>query len=278
MDFNNNSTNNSNDNQKHVQTRVATYYNSKVASGTPCALIIVYYDDGARIQFAPELPKAEQTERRRYDYDHTIMTYVRRSKCLELYNAYQAVIVPALKEGKSAQVSIPLAQVNQIMLDTGVGEDGIPHPKLKYIKGIDPNTLIADVNNIVSYEFNTGEYILGYDETTGSFKEQVVTFNELMLFMEDLKNVTVACSNAYVHADRVVNKYWRDSLDNKLVQIGDKLGVDLSYRSTRSYGNGSQGSIFNQRTNNQTSVATQNTVNSLDALNQTILEDEDVPF
>ena len=34
MDFNN-STNNSNDNQKHVQTRVATYYNSKVANGAP---------------------------------------------------------------------------------------------------------------------------------------------------------------------------------------------------------------------------------------------------
>ena len=277
MDFNN-STNNSNDNQKHVQTRVATYYNSKVANGAPCALIIAYYDDGVRIQFAPELPKAEQTERRRYDYDHTIMTFVRRSKCLELYNAYNAVIVPALRDGKSAQVSIPLAQVNQIMLDTGVGEDGIPHPKLKYIKNIDPNTLIADANNVVSYEFNTGEYISGYDEVTGNFKERVVTFNELVLFMEDLKNITTAGSNAYVHIDRVVNKYWRDTLDNKLVQIGDKLGVDLSYRSTRSYGNGSQGSIFNQRTNNQTQTAPQNTVNSLDALNQTILDNDDIPF
>lgn len=277
MDFNNNS-NNSNDNQKHVQTRVSTYYNSHVTSGTPCALIIVYYDDGVRVQFAPELPKAEQTERRRYDYDHTIMTFIRRAKCLELYNAYQAVIVPALKEGKSAQVSIPLAQVNQIMLDTGVGEDGIPHPKIKYIKGIDANTLIADANNVVSYEFNSGEYILGYDESTGNFKERIVTFNEFALFMEDLKNVTNACSNAYVHADRVVNKYWRDTLDNKLIQIGDKLGVDLSFKSTRSYGNGSQGSIFNQRANNQTQTAPQNTVNSLDALNQAIIEDDDVPF
>ena len=52
-----------NDNQKHVQTRVTNYTNGKAS--VPSALSVAYYDDGVRLVFAPELPKNEQTERRR---------------------------------------------------------------------------------------------------------------------------------------------------------------------------------------------------------------------
>lgn len=263
----NNAKNNASDAQKHVTTRNTNYYNGKAQM--PSALTITYYDDAVRIMFAPELPENEKTERRRYDYEHQVITSLSRAKCQELYNAYKKVIVPAIVNGEDAQVSVPLAGINQLMISTNVGSDGVPHPVLKYIKGIDEHTRIADPHNVITYEFNTGEYILGYDETTGNFKDRVVTYNELELFMRDLDSHVMASSNAFVHTDRVVNRYWKDTLDNKIVKVGEKLGVDLAYHSNTS-NRYTGGSIFDTNRNTSTveSVATQSTVTSLDALEQ----------
>lgn len=260
----NSNTTNSNTGEKNTRstsTKGGHFVNSR--QETPCALDITYFDDMVRIQFAPELPAGKQTENRRYDYENSVMTALTRAKCNELCNAYNTVIRPAIENCEDATVSVTLAGVNVFLIGTGV-VDGTPHPYICFCKDINPNTLIAPKEKRLKYEFNTGEYILGYNPETGEFKERVITCNEIDLFFHDMDSIRSASSNAYVHTERVVNRYTRDTLDNKINRIGEKMGLDLSTRTRYSKGGGGRGSIFDtmNSTSDQTSNAT--TITSID--------------
>lgn len=249
-----------------VNTSGLTAKNGK-SSDHPSALTVSYWDDRVRLAFSPELPLDQQTEMRRYDYDHSVLTTLGREKCNEMFNAYKEVIRPAIMEGKQAAISLPIAGVNQLQINTGVegSEDGAPRPFIALIKGIDPNSLTASEDKIVRYEFCQGEYILDYNPATGKFSDRVITYNELDLFMNDLNAFREAGSNAYIHTDRVINKYWKDTLDSKLNRIGEKNGLDLTYKPRfGTGGNGGQGVIFEKPSGKTTPPEGQETVGSID--------------
>lgn len=257
----NSSNNNERSNRTTTSTKGGHYTNSK--QDVPCALDISYYDDMVRIQFAPELPAGKQTEHRRYDYENAVMTALTRVKCNELYNAYTEVIVPAIENCVDTSVSVTLAGVNLLTVGTGV-VDGVPHPYIAFCKDLDTQTLIAPKEKRLKYEFNTGEYILGYNPNTGEFKRRVITYNEADLFFNDLKNIRNASSNAYVHTERAVNRYLRDSLDTKINRIGEKLGLELSTKTKYSRGNGGKGSIFESTTSTMSERSSSNNITSID--------------
>ena len=271
--FDTNGSNNEKQN-KSVMTKGGHYINSR--QETPCALDINYYDDMVRIQFAPELPKSKQTETRRYDYENVIMTALTRAKCNELYNAYEKVIRPAFENCEDTCVSIVLANVNLLTIGTGV-VDGTPHPYISFCKGLDATTLVAPKENRLKYEFNTGEYVLGYNHETGEYKQRVITCNEIELFFNDLKNIRDASSNAYIHTDRVVSRYNNDQIHNKLNRIGEKLGLELSTKPRYSRGSGGSGSIFdtansNSSYNNYSEPSTATNVTSIDDIDRLMAE------
>lgn len=254
------------DTRKHVNTSCAHKVNGTASANNikQCALDIDYYDDRIKITFSPQLPLEEQTEKRKYDYNYQnqIVTLLTREKANELATAFENVMKPKLLKGEPETISVPIAGVNQLAITTEQGDNGILRAKLKLIKNIEPNSLIADGGNVYEYEFNTGEYILGYDETNGSFKDRVITYNELNLFIKDLESVVSAFSNAYVHTDRCVNRYWKDTIDDKLNKIGGAQGLDLAYKPRN---NGTTGSIFSGHTAQQTSTPTA-TITNLDEL------------
>lgn len=269
--FNNNNANGNSEQQKRSVTTKA-FHGTSGGSATPCALDVSYYDDMVRLAFSPELPKSAQTESRRYDYDNNIMTALTRAKCNELCNLYQTIIRPAIQNCEDVAVGVSLANVNLLQIGTGV-VDGIPHPYIAFYKGLDPQTLIPPKETSLKYEFNTGEYILGYNPETGEFKDRVVTCNEIDLFFNDMMNIRDASSNAYVHTDRVVNKYWRDTLDTKLNRIGEQAGLDLSTKPRfGNNGGGGKGSLFDNQTgyggynNSNTQNPTSAPIVSLDEL------------
>lgn len=233
---------NNNKERKSVNTSGGKFRNP--SSTTKYGLNVTYWDEKVKLSFVPELPENQQTESRRYDYDKTVDTVIVRSKCHELYNQYKDRILTAIKSGSEDAVSVPIADINQLQIAVDM-IDGVPSTRISLIKNIDPNTLTATENNIITYVFNTGEYIVGFNPRTGEYKERIFTYNEIDLFMNDLHCFVGAGSNSYVHTSRVVNKYWKDSIDTKLNRIGEKNGLDLSYRPRYgTNGNGGQGSIF----------------------------------
>lgn len=270
-------------NDKPTKTSTSTkgghYINPK--QDTPCALDVSYFDDMVRVQFAPELPAGRQTESRRYDYENCIITALTRAKCNELCNVYNKVIRPAIENCEDETASVTLAGVNLLIIGTGV-VDGTPHPYICFCKDLDPNTLVAPKEKRLKYEFNTGEYVLGYNPETGEYKQRVVTCNEIDLFFHDLENVRDASSNAYVHTERVVNRYLRDTLDSKINRIGEKMGLELATKPRFTRGGGGKGSIFdnvnsNASSNEQSSAANITSIDDIDALMASEL-DGDMPF
>ena len=267
--FNNNN-NTERSSRPSTSTKGGHFTNSKQA--VPCALDVSYYDDMIRIQFAPELPATKQTENRRYDYENCVMTALTRSKCNEIYNAYVEVIRPAIENCVDTSISVTLAGVNLLVIGTGVS-DGIPHPYIAFYKDLDTQTLVAPQEKRLKYEFNTGEFILGYNPDTGEFKKRVVTYNEVDLFFNDMKNVRNASSNAYVHTERAVNRYTRDTLDSKINRIGEKLGLDLSTKNKYTRGGGGRGSIFDAAMNTMSEQTTTNaTIASIDDIDALMAE------
>ena len=277
MAFNNNYNSGnfaSNSEQQKRSVSTKAFHGVCGKSATPCALDVSYYDDMVRLTFSPELPEGSRTETRRYDYENNIMTALTRAKCNELCNLYQTVIRPAIQNCEDIAVALQLANVNILQVGTGV-VNGIPHPFIAFYKGIDTNR-VAPKETSFKYEFNTGEYILGYNPETGEYKDVVITCNEVDLFFNDLMNIRDASSNAYVHTERVVNKYWKDTLDTKLNRIGEQAGLDLSAKPR--YGNnggGGKGSLFDNQSGynsnyNNTQNPTSSPIVSLDELDEVL--------
>lgn len=255
---------NNNRERRSVNTNGGRFRNSNTA--TPFGLDVIYWDDKVKLSFIPELPQNQQTESRRYDYDNTVSTVVVRSKCHELYRQYKERIIPAIKECREDAISIPIADVNQLQVAVDI-VDGVPSTRITLIKDISAQTLTAQEDNIITYTFNRGEYILGFNPKTGQYKERVFTYNEIDLFMNDLHSFVGAGSNSYVHTNRVVDKYWKDSIDTKLNRIGEKNGLDLSYKPRYgTNGNGGQGSIFDSKPTNPMESQTISSMDDIDAV------------
>lgn len=250
--------------QRSVNTNGPSYKNPN--GEVACAMSVKYWNDMVQIQFAPELPKSQQTQSRRYDYDNSVLVTMPRAKCKMLAMAYKNDIKPAIEENTQKKRSVSIAGVNQLMIDTNI-VDGEAHPVLRFIQNIDEKTLKADPSNVCVYEFNRAEILEDYDFETGEFKSILTPHFELELFMDDLENALDATSNAYIHATKYVDAYFRESIINKLNRIGEANGLTMTSPQYGNNGGGGRGSIFTNASgnNSQESVPAQN-VSSLEEL------------
>ena len=258
--------NNNSNNKTNVNTRNMAMTNG--FAKIPSALQVTYWNDMVKLEFAPELPESKRTETRRYDYDNVWITCISRTKCNELYRQYEERIIPAINTKEQKRISIPIAGVNLLSIDTGVdlyGDGGV-HPFIELTKNVDPETLKS--NTSIMYEFANGEYIVDHNSGTGSFAERVVTTNELDTFMRDMNSFRSASSKAYVHAARCVDKTFKDNLNSGLRKIGEKVGADLSFTSAYNRDGMGHGSIFDKSNGGTGGAAPRQQYGNLDDLDE----------
>ena len=233
-----------NNNRVNITTRNMSLTNG--FAKIPSALEVTYWNDMVKLAFSPELPESRRTETRRYDYDNQWITCISRIKCNELYKLYEDIIIPAIKGKEQKRVSVPIAGVNLLSIDTGVAlyDDGDVHPYIELTKNIDPETLKSETS--IMYEFAHGEYILDHNPTSGEFAERVITNNECDVFMKDLIVFREACTKSFVHAARCVDRTYKENISNSLKKIGEKVGADLSFMNTYNREGMGHGSIFDR--------------------------------
>ena len=255
-----------NNNKVNITTRNMSFTNG--FSKIPSALEVTYWNDMVKLAFSPELPETKRTETRRYDYDNQWITCISRAKCNELYRLYEEIIKPAMNSKEQKRVSVPIAGVNLLSIDTGVElyNDGVVHPYIELTKNIDPETLKSDTS--IMYEFAHGEYILDHNPKSGEFSERIVTENECDLFMKDLISFREASSKTFVHAARCVDRSYKDSISNSLKKIGEKVGADLSFMNTYSRNGMGHGSIFDKANGSNGSAAPRQNYSSIDDLDE----------
>lgn len=215
-----------------------------------------------KLVITPELPENEQTEKRRYDYDHSWITCLTRIKCLDLLNNVKEIVLPKIKDKVDAFVSVTVADVNQFGLGIKF-VDGKLVSYAKLIRNINPNDLTSQ--DEIAYEFRNGEVIVNYDNVNGSFAERIQNNVEFTLFLKDMENFVNASSKAYTHANRVVEKFYKDQVLGNINAIGNKVGADIqTYNSAQKSGaKYGQTSLFD----NTAVSAPSDTITSLDQLN-----------
>jgi len=247
--------------QRDVQTRCFRTTNGMQRH--PAAFEWSFQGDMLKIIISPELPEAEQTEKRRYDYQHSWITCISRVKCVDLWNGFKEIVFPAMKEGQEKFISVPVADVNQFGIGVRKNDKDEMCGYAELIKNIDASSLTS--KEAIEYEFRKGELIVDYNHESGKFGGRNITDNEFLLFIEDLKNFIAGSSKAWNHANRVVDKTYKDMVVSDIRSIGNKVGAEMStgYASQRGGARYGQQSLFDSNSMN----APVEQISSLDDLN-----------
>lgn len=249
-----------NNEQKTVNTR--GYQTSNGNAIKASAMEWSYQGDMLKILITPELPENEQSEKRRYDYDHSWITCIPRLKCLDLYKQMETKVKECMEKKEDVFVSVPLAEVNQFGFGVKFDENGKPTAYAKLIRNINPENLTSQ--DEIVYEFKKGEVIVNYDNTTGNFGGRELNETELELFINDLHCFVQASSKAFTHANRVVDKYHKDTVMGAITSIANKVGAEVSTYNSASRAGARYGgaSLFD----NTSSPAPTETITSLEEL------------
>lgn len=223
-------------------------------------LVVQYWDDKLNIMLHPQLKNP--TEKQVYDYEQRIMVTLRVDKAQSLLKAMDVIIDKAIAEDKEASVGITLGSTsgtNMLVLST-VKREGTLDVVAYVCREINPTTKLPGQK--FSYTFIKDEEVIeGYNPDTGSIEDIKVIHSEYEVFKEAIREYIRIMMQADVHANRYNDKFYRNSLIDKVTKIGDKVGALDSGHHTGSYNK----SMFSTQDYNKKPETVQTT--SLDDLN-----------
>ena len=197
-------------------------------------LVVQYWDDKLNVMLHPQLKNP--TEKQVYDYEQKIMVTLRVDKAQSLLKALEKIIDKAIEEDKEASVAIVLGTstaTNAIVIEAKKREgsmDIICH----VCRELNPQTKLPQQR--FSYTFiKDQEIIEGYNVQTAEIEDIKVYQSEYELFKEALREFMRISMQGDVHSDRYNDKFYRNSLMDKVTKIGNKVGALDSGNFTGSY-------------------------------------------
>jgi hypothetical protein len=197
-------------------------------------LVVQYWDEKLNIMLHPQLKNP--TEKQVYDYEQRIMVTLRVDKAQSLLKALELIIDKAIDEDKEASVAIVLGTstaTNALVVEAKKREgslDIICH----VCRELNPQTKTPGQR--FSYTFIKDEEIIeGYNVQTGEINDIKVYQSEYELFKEALREYIRISMQGDVHSDRYNDKFYRNSLMDKVTKIGSKVGALDSGNFTGSY-------------------------------------------
>ena len=197
-------------------------------------LVVQYWDEKLNIMLHPQLKNP--TEKQVYDYEQRIMVTLRVDKAQSLLKALELIIDKAIDEDKEASVAIVLGTstaTNALVVEAKKREgslDIVCH----VCRELNPQTKTPGQR--FSYTFIKDEEIIeGYNVQTGEINDIKVYQSEYELFKEALREYIRISMQGDVHSDRYNDKFYRNSLMDKVTKIGSKVGALDSGNFTGSY-------------------------------------------
>lgn len=187
-------------------------------------LVVQYWDDKLNVMLHPQLKNP--TEKQVYDYEQKIMVTLRVDKAQSLLKALELIIDKAIDEDKEASVAIVLGTsnaTNAIVIEAKKREGS-----LDIICHVcrDLNAQSKLPAQRFSYTFIKDEEVIeGYNVQTGEIEDIKVYQSEYELFKEALREFIRIAMQADVHSDRFNDKFYRNSLMDKVTKIGNKVGA-----------------------------------------------------
>lgn len=197
-------------------------------------LVVQYWDDKLNIMLHPQLKNP--TEKQVYDYEQKIMVTLRVDKAQSLLMALDKIIDKAIEEDKEASVMIVLGTANAtnaLVIET-IKREGNLDVVCHVCRDINPQTKLPGQR--FSYTFIKDEEVIeGYNIQTGEIEDIKIYQTEYELFKEALDEYIEISMQGSVHADRYNDKFYRNSLMEKVTKIGNKVGALDSGNFTGSY-------------------------------------------
>ena len=197
-------------------------------------LVVQYWDDKLNVMLHPRLKNP--TEKQVYDYEQKIMVTLRVDKAQSLLKAMNLIIDKALEEDKEASVAIILGTstaTNMLVLEAKKRE-GSMDVVCHVCRELNPQTKLPGQR--FSYTFIKDEEIIeGYNVQTGEIEDVKIYHSEYELFKEALKEFIRISMQGDVHSDRYNDRFYRNSLMDKVTKIGSKVGALDSGNFTGSY-------------------------------------------
>lgn len=208
-------------------------FNLANADGTfaQSTLVLGYWNDLISIKLHPALPKSEQSEKKRFNYDESISTALTLEKAMELTRI--------IEEAKTSDKARFFKGV-QVGMDSLVGISSITEEDKTTVvfgiyKGLDQETRLPSEKLL--YEFRKVRIIEDYNDETGDYKmKESKESSELNVFERALLSAIDHLTNAAAHAERHVNNYKNKMQTTTLNAIATKVGAETGYQNT-SYGN-----------------------------------------
>ena len=197
-------------------------------------LVVQYWDDKLNVMLHPQLKNP--TEKQVYDYEQKIMVTLRVDKAQSLLKALELIIDKAVEEDKEASVAIVLGTANatNAIVIEAKKREGSLDIVCHVCRDLNPQSKLPAQR--FSYTFIKDEEVIeGYNVQTGEIEDIKVYQTEYELFKEALREFIRISMQGDVHSDRFNDKFYRNSLMDKVTKIGNKVGALDSGNFTGSY-------------------------------------------
>ncbi|MMZ42278.1 hypothetical protein D1872_37980 [compost metagenome] len=269
-------TQNNNTKEQNTNTRGPQFMNRD--GFYPSTFVMGYWNGLISLKFHPALPEKQQTESKIFDYDQELQTSLTMEKATILIEGIKNKVIPALEKGEETSVGVPIGSSSSLISVGVKNVKGEFTTYLAFFKGLNAETKKPDA--FVFYEFRKGQRIDNYDPEQGTFEVNNETHSELALFMSLLESAREGLSNAYTHANRTVDRYFRDRLLGQVDAIAVNQGLPASGSNNRGNtqrrssgadvfgGGGNTGRSGGSRSDNSSYDAPSQTIENLDDINQ----------
>ncbi|WP_304576700.1 hypothetical protein [Romboutsia ilealis] len=257
-----------NQDKVNVNTKAKQFMNKD--GFCPSTLIFGYWNEAISLKIHPALPKDKQTRTSVYDYTQVINTSLSIEKALTLVEKIEEIIEPAIKDNICKSIAVRIGDAGLVQIGSGI--KGEIRPFIGIHKNLDPNTRIPSESYFYEFANSSNEtltIIEDYNHEDGSYKGSSLLQTEFILFKEFLKESVRGLTMVSSHADRYVNKFYRDKVLNDMAEIGGKMGLQLK-RENNNFGgytnNRNTGNMFGNSNNNYSNSGNQASVNNLNNL------------
>jgi hypothetical protein len=212
-----------------INTRGITMYNKE--GFDPSCMEIGYWNSNfVTLTISPALPADKQSKSKVYDYDAKVKATF-SPQVAEMIAFSMEKLIPEIEAGNARSIGIQFGASgdNMIVVGTGVDKTNSVRPYIAICKGIDASTRRPEL--AIFYEFNKGTIIDNYNAETGKYEGVSNIHSEYNMFINILRDVAKALSNADVHAFRCVQRAYNTKLMDSVVAIGNKVGADIPSKS-----------------------------------------------
>lgn len=265
--------NNGNNNRERANTNTQALTLRNMEGSSPSALAIGFWNSLLSLRIHPPLEKSKITENNFFDWDQGISTALTIEKIVTMSGQIDEYILPALGTvGKTEFKGVNVGDNSIVGIGVRWNDDG-PSVYIAIYKGLDENSKKPESG--LTYTFRTSFSVDHYSPESGDLELSKVQ-GEFRLFAQLLKVAVIGLSNATVHADRNVNKFYKDKVMGTLESVAGKVGATVgpSASGGGGYNRTGGGNVFNSYSantdagrnlgNHEASVSTLDNISDID--------------